>query len=84
MTNSIKAPLPVIPAGKLIREDRCEKCKFSERQSSEREVLECHYNPPTASVVPSNKGPQVLAAFPPVQADQWCGKYKKRVLGGGE
>lgn len=76
-----KITLPGLPqvTGKLIRPNRCENCRWSERTNPTHPVFECHKNPPTASILPSNKGPQTLSAFPIVRPEQWCGAFEPKI-----
>jgi hypothetical protein len=79
--NASKIALPGLPPSsvKLIRPNRCEACKFFEKQHPAHQHGECHKNPPMASIIPTNKGPQTLSAFPLVQPTQWCGAFETKI-----
>jgi hypothetical protein len=47
--------------------------------------LYCHLNPPTVNIIPLPDGngslrPQAIAAFPPVQPNQWCSHWQPGIL----
>ena len=80
-------PLPGLPhlKAKLIRPDRCEKCKFSATMQG-RQELECHEGPPTATtfMVPGRNGQAgyvTHTGFPIVNGDCWCGRFGPKVEG---
>ena len=80
--------LPGLPhmKAKLIRPDRCEKCKFRGDNQGGPEQYECRQGPPTATsiMVPGRNGqPQFIThtTFPIVKGDNWCGKWAARVEG---
>lgn len=75
--NQVLAGLPQ-PA-KLIRAHRCETCKYAEREGGVSKNYACHKGPPAVSILPSNKGPMPLTAFPMVQPDQWCGAFEPKI-----
>lgn len=66
---------------KIVRPNRCEKCKFAEKEGGMSKNYTCHFGPPTLSFVTSNKSPIPLTAFPVVQPDQWCNQFGKRIIG---
>jgi hypothetical protein len=75
-----KIALPGIPqTGKFIRSHRCEVCKYAEKENPAHPHYSCHRNPPVASILPSNKGPQTLSAFPIVRPEQWCGAFEPKI-----
>jgi hypothetical protein len=76
-------PLPGIPnaAMKLIRAERCEKCRFASAIANKVE-LECRRLPPTVStmVIGTNRQGGVnlhsVAAWPHMTPNAWCGEFK--------
>lgn len=71
-------PLVIQPIRQaLIRQERCENCKYAERESSA--LFACHYNPPTVALAPTNQGPIPVSFYPPVQAEHWCGRFVQRI-----
>lgn len=79
--NQPKIELPGLPvsAVKLIRPNRCENCRWAERQGPTPPIYECHKNPPIAAIIATNKGPQTLSAFPLVRPEQWCGAFETKI-----
>lgn len=70
---------------KLIRSDRCECCKFSERMPGTDPRFECHRYPPHASsfLAPGASGGATIAsnsAYPICFGTHWCGEWKPKVL----
>lgn len=79
--------LPGLPTMKarMIRPERCEKCKFKGDQI-EPGKFECRESPPVANSFMMQQGPGrsgfiVHTAYPIVQVDNWCGKFKPNVEG---
>lgn len=77
-------PLPglgqSLKASTLLRPERCEKCKWHAAVANQPH-LECRRNPPTPSVIPTNRGLQTICTFAIVQPDAWCGEFKVQLEG---
>jgi hypothetical protein len=77
--------LPGLPkAAKFIRSERCEFCRWAEREPNPKPVYSCHKNPPGVSILATPRGPMPFAAFPLVEATHWCGAYQSKLNGGAE
>lgn len=69
----------------IIRLQNCAVCKFAESTSrGNQPSLECRRNPPIGGPVAIQQAPgqiqiQVIAAFPAVQPDNWCGEWKPKI-----
>lgn len=61
----------------LIRADCCQNCKFKRDQNGQ---IVCTFNPPTAVLLPTKKGPVIASAFPPVTADMCCGRFARGLV----
>jgi hypothetical protein len=75
-------PLTGIPKPmKLIRPERCEKCRFSSAIAQTTD-LECRRNPPHTStfVIGTTRDGrinlQTVGAFPRMVPTAWCGEFK--------
>lgn len=62
----------------MIRSDNCAKCKWHAAVAGQPH-LECRRNPPTAQVLPTNRGMQTMCVFPIVMPDLWCGEWKPSI-----
>ncbi len=81
-------PLLMPKAAAVIRAESCGACKFSAAHPSGRaDLVECRIRAPIATIVPGPNGQPVgIAAFAPMQIDQWCGEWKPKIVlnGSGE
>ena len=83
--------LPGLPGhlpvkGRVIRPERCEKCKFRGDQVQKPNQFECRESPPVphSFMVPGPNGSSGFithTTYPIVQADNWCGKFAPRIEG---
>ncbi len=72
MTKPIMMP---IKRKAVIRDQRCENCKWFHQNTPAPGNGECRRNPPYGHVVSMNGKPQAISCFPPVERDQWCGEH---------
>ena len=72
----------------LLTDRTCLTCKHKVVEGSGQEkTFFCRRNPPTTTIllVPGPGGQQVpmpVAAFPPVQAEMFCGEWTARIIHG--
>ena len=63
--------------GQVVRLESCERCKFS---AVAGRTMECHRNPPQASIIPGPGGqPVTMACFPPVNPAGFCGEWRPKI-----
>lgn len=55
-------------------EERCENCKFWKETADDGSTGECQRYPP--QLVTNSVGTVIDAAWPTVDADDWCGEWK--------
>lgn len=60
----------------FLRPETCLNCKWKFMEKGE---TFCRFNPPSALMFMSPKGPLVASAYPKVENDWWCAKYEKGI-----
>ena len=64
----------------MIRSESCGKCKWHAAVAGQPH-LECRRNPPTAQVLPTNRGMQTMCVFPIVMPELYCGEFRPFIEG---
>lgn len=73
-------------ATRVIRTERCEKCKWKGDQIQPGK-FECRESPPTVTSIPVQQRPgappgfMAHTTFPIVQPDYWCGRFRPNIEG---
>lgn len=64
----------------MIPKNHCETCKFYDATSPTQGA--CRRFPPSAHLAGMDKvhGPQIVSAFAPTKATDWCGEHKVDIL----
>lgn len=69
----------------ILTETSCMMCQYSskERQGDQVQMF-CRFNPPAVTVLmvngPKGPVPMPIASFAPVQAEMYCGQFKRRII----
>lgn len=63
-----------------INQDSCSSCRFYKQTGLEIDRGHCYKNPPAPIPAGSQAGLQILGAFPPTQANWWCGAHEGKSL----
>ena len=73
----MNTPLLVAKKPALVRDQRCETCKWA--FAPDPGGLECRRHPPSAHIIMASQGPQPVSIFPPTQPTHFCGEHTMKI-----
>lgn len=59
--------------------EKCQNCKFFLHQKLTQQGA-CRRYPPTAMIMPMGNQLSVIAQFPEMKVEGWCGEFKPGIL----